>query len=171
MHRISALTEKLTELAMLGDKATIIDIDLMLDYTRVIYADLLEQRGKALFNTSIQGSASRTNLQEQKLPTVEPTSVETETPTQPQFLPTSPTQETEIRKAIGINDKYLFISELFGNDRSSYEDAINTLNSMHSAQEAQTWISNNLHRQNNWDKENDVVISFYDVVNNFFASR
>ena len=45
MQRIATLLQKLTELSTQG-KPTQIDIDLMLDYTRVIYADLLEERKK-----------------------------------------------------------------------------------------------------------------------------
>ena len=45
MQRIATLLQKLTELSTQG-KPSQIDIDLMLDYTRVIYADLLEERKK-----------------------------------------------------------------------------------------------------------------------------
>ena len=35
---------------------------------------------------------------------------------------------TDIRKAIGLNDKFLMIRDLFGGDANLYEDTINHLN-------------------------------------------
>ena len=45
MQRVLSLLQKLNDLASRPD-ATAIDLDLMLDYTRVVYADLLEKRAK-----------------------------------------------------------------------------------------------------------------------------
>jgi homoaconitase/3-isopropylmalate dehydratase large subunit len=46
MERIQTLLQKITDLHRGEKEKTVIDIDLMLDYTRVLYADLLEWRGK-----------------------------------------------------------------------------------------------------------------------------
>jgi hypothetical protein len=47
----------------------------------------------------------------------------------------------DLRKAIGINDRYLFIQELFGGKEAEYELAIKTLNDFNSLAEATNWIS------------------------------
>src|ERR1044072_7236492 len=44
--RIPTLLQKLSELSSQPDHRTAIDVDLMLDYTRVLYADLLEWRAR-----------------------------------------------------------------------------------------------------------------------------
>ena len=48
MERIATLLDKIREISTKPD-AGIIDIDLMMDYTRVMYADLLEWRNKVAF--------------------------------------------------------------------------------------------------------------------------
>ena len=50
----------------------------------------------------------------------------------------------DLRKAIGVNDRYLFIQELFGGKEAEYELAIKTLNDFNSISEATNWISNHL---------------------------
>ena len=58
MQRMNTLVQKLSELAEKGEKNTIIDVDLMLDYTRVIYADLLEYRSRLVFTSNLPEAAS-----------------------------------------------------------------------------------------------------------------
>ena len=53
MQRISNLLQKLTELSGKTGEPEIIDLDLMMDYTKVIYADLLEMRSRIAFNSSL----------------------------------------------------------------------------------------------------------------------
>src|SRR5690349_18813231 len=50
MQRISTLLQRLTELSAREKDYELIDIDLMLDYTRVVYADLLELRKNVAIN-------------------------------------------------------------------------------------------------------------------------
>jgi hypothetical protein len=78
--------------------------------------------------------------------------------------------EADIRKLIGINDKYQFISELFGNDKETYEIVLTRLNKFGSYADAVTWMDE-VHTENRWDDEHPTVISFYDVMSQFFASR
>lgn len=54
MQRIETLLQKISDLAQRGNKATVIEIDLMMDYTRVLYADLIEWRARSVFNTSLE---------------------------------------------------------------------------------------------------------------------
>src|SRR5205085_10831252 len=50
----------------------------------------------------------------------------------------------DLRRAIGINDRFVFISELFRNDEVMYERSIKTINSFRILPEAQYWIEREL---------------------------
>ena len=50
----------------------------------------------------------------------------------------------DLRKAIGVNDRYLFIQELFGGKEADYELAIKTLNELNTLKEAKSWVNVNL---------------------------
>lgn len=50
----------------------------------------------------------------------------------------------DLRKAIGVNDRYLFIQELFGGKEADYELAIKTLNELNTLKEAKSWVNANL---------------------------
>ncbi|GAB4092490.1 hypothetical protein GCM10028786_14160 [Flaviaesturariibacter terrae] len=57
----------------------------------------------------------------------------------------------DLRKGIGINDRYLFISELFRGDESMYERSIKTINAFHILPEAEYWINRELKVKLGWD--------------------
>ena len=59
MQRISTLIQKLSELAEQEKKLGLIDIDLMLDYTRVMYADLLEVRKNYALNDIVSTNTDK----------------------------------------------------------------------------------------------------------------
>ena len=156
MQRIPYLIEKLSDLSSANRQLTEIDIDLMLDYTRVLYADLLEEKKKLAPQTNI-------NIQ-----TPDTTNTVTEShKTNEETVYTKPMND--LRTVIGINDKYLFISELFSGDKNAYEDAIKQLSEITSTQEAESWILSNLHSKHGWDVEDETVRSFYTLIANSLA--
>ena len=58
--------------------------------------------------------------------------------------PTTPFNRiTDLRKAIGINDKFLMIRDLFGGDADKYEDTIDTLNEFEDLDECMIYIVEN----------------------------
>ena len=58
--------------------------------------------------------------------------------------PTAPFNRiTDIRKAIGLNDKFLMIRDLFGGDANLYEDTINHLNEFDDLDECMIFIVEN----------------------------
>lgn len=59
----------------------------------------------------------------------------------------------DLTKAIGINDKFQFIKELFGGDSDLYAETIKILNSSKSLDEVITYVET----QFSWDKNNDAV--------------
>lgn len=58
--------------------------------------------------------------------------------------PTTPFNRIDdIRKAIGLNDKFLMIRDLFGGDEQKYEDTIDTLNEFEDLDECMIYIVEN----------------------------
>src|SRR5688572_16330468 len=52
MQRVQTLLQKITELST-KEQHDIIEIDLMMDYTRVLYADLMECRNRLVFTGAV----------------------------------------------------------------------------------------------------------------------
>lgn len=76
----------------------------------------------------------------------------------------------DLRKAIGINDRFVFINDLFRGDEAMYERSIKTINSFHIFQEAEYWISRELIVKLGWDKESEIVKHFIHLVKRRFIS-
>lgn len=163
MRRVPQLLKKLQELADQGKDITILDIDLMLDYTRVLYADLLEIKKVAPVKTELNKAE----------PAPPPQTVDQSvTSTEPEILPTAKYNDIpdrDLRTLIGINDKYLFINELFKDDKSAYDSAIKHLNTFTTYSDAENWTRTELHKKHNWDGENATVASFYQLLKNCFS--
>ena len=75
----------------------------------------------------------------------------------------------DLRKAIGINDRYVFINDLFRGDESMYERCIKTINSFNIYPEAEFWINRELKTKLGWDNERDVVKQFDQLVKRRFS--
>ena len=75
----------------------------------------------------------------------------------------------DLRKAIGVNDRFLFINELFRGDEVAYERSIKTINSFSIFAEAEYWIQRELKVKNGWDNGNDMVAQFYQLVKRRFS--
>jgi hypothetical protein len=75
----------------------------------------------------------------------------------------------DLRKAIGINDRFLFISELFRGDEAMYERSIKTINSFSIYPEAEYWIMRELKVKLGWEKANLAVQHFDQLVRRRFS--
>jgi hypothetical protein len=75
----------------------------------------------------------------------------------------------DLRKAIGVNDRFLFINELFRGDEVTYERSIKTINSFSIFAEAEYWIQRELRVKNGWDTGNEIVALFYQLVKRRFS--
>lgn len=75
----------------------------------------------------------------------------------------------DLRSAIGINDKFQFIKELFGGDEKSFEVGIKTINAFKIFPEAQFYIKRELREKNNWDEESNVVKQFDQLIKRRFS--
>lgn len=75
----------------------------------------------------------------------------------------------DLRKAIGINDRFVFINELFRGDEAMYERSIKTINSFNIYAEAEYWISRELKIKLGWDNDLPVVAQFDQLVKRRFS--
>ena len=64
---------------------------------------------------------------------------------------------SDIRSAISLNDRILFINQLFGEDPAAFKDALTSLNSMDNFDQAADYIAS-AHPE--WDMESDTVYRF-----------
>lgn len=74
----------------------------------------------------------------------------------------------DLRKGIGINDRYIFISDLFRGDEAMYERSIKTINSFNIYPEAEYWMNRELMVKLGWDDTRDTVKHFYQLVRRRF---
>ena len=213
MQRIETLLQKVMEMSARGSKNTVIDIDLMMDYIKVVYGDLLEMRSRAVFTSDmpqkVTEEASPTPPKASSvISTITPSPVEEQQPV-PEVIheepaeeePVAPiTEETEIiateqpspgqepvwvevppvynfpekhdiRKVIGINDKYTFISELFGDDKEMYEKTLDEISKMETHEEALEWTKENMLFTDDADGQKETAQLFYDTLSKFFSER
>lgn len=75
----------------------------------------------------------------------------------------------DLRKAIGVNDRFLFINELFRGDEAMYERSIKTINNFSIYPEAQYWIQRELKVKIGWRDDNPVVQQFDQLVKRRFS--
>jgi hypothetical protein len=75
----------------------------------------------------------------------------------------------DLKAAIGVNDRFQFISTLFNGDEKAFEMAVKTINGFKIFAEAQFWIKSNLREQNKWDETAEAVKAFDLLVKRRFA--
>ena len=75
----------------------------------------------------------------------------------------------DLRKGIGINDRFVFINELFRGDEAMYERSIKTINSFNIYQEAEYWMNRELMIKLGWDDSREIVGHFYNLVKRRFS--
>jgi len=208
MQRIETLLKKISDISSQGNKNSVIDIDLALDYVKVVYADLLEWRDRVAFTSGLPGNEPDQHAVQEKIEVTENEAMIVNAPfaaTDTQVIPEALPDEKEIavavaeeavpvitqvatedaplpvydipvkhdiRKVIGINDKYLFISELFGNDKDTYENALDEISKLDTYDEAMEWMNENvLFVSESEEEENGTAQLFYDTIGNFFSAR
>ncbi|MGO4289057.1 hypothetical protein [Chitinophaga sp. RAB17] len=75
----------------------------------------------------------------------------------------------DLRAAIGINDKYQFIQELFRGDKDLYERSIKTINECGNLQEADYWIQREIKIIQGWEDDHHLVQHFYSLLKKRFS--
>jgi chemotaxis protein histidine kinase CheA len=67
---------------------------------------------------------------------------------------------TDLKKAMGINDRFFFQRELFGGSAEVMNQTLEQLNQMQGINEAQNFLLTNF----NWNPENEALLSFMELV-------
>jgi uncharacterized protein YigA (DUF484 family) len=75
----------------------------------------------------------------------------------------------DLKKAIGINDRYLYINELFRGDEAMYERSIKTINNFSIFAEAEFWIRRELKLKLGWKDDDQIVKQFDQLVRRRFS--
>ncbi len=70
---------------------------------------------------------------------------------------------TDLVKSIGLNEKFLFIKELFKNNSDDYNEAILLLNSFNSITQAFDYLDV-LKQKFEWDETSDASLKLYDMI-------
>ena len=74
----------------------------------------------------------------------------------------------DIKKAIGVNDRYIFITELFRGDEAMYERSLKTINHFTIYPEAEFWIQRELKLKLGWKEDHPFVRQFDQLVRRRF---
>lgn len=83
------------------------------------------------------------------------------------ILSSSPVKD--LKKAIGINDRYVFINDLFKGDETMYERSIKTINNFTILPEAEYWIKRELKLKLAWNEDSETVKHFDQLVKRRFS--
>ena len=75
----------------------------------------------------------------------------------------------DLKKAIGINDRFVFLSELFRGDEAMYERSLKTINNFRIYPEAEYWIERELKVKLGWDENKEAVKHFRQLVRRRFS--
>jgi len=75
---------------------------------------------------------------------------------------------TDLKRSIAMNDRFIFIKELFNNDFDAYNRYINALNGCQSTEQAEQYLAQ-LKNQYDWDEGNDTVQHFLSLIGRKFC--
>jgi hypothetical protein len=75
---------------------------------------------------------------------------------------------TDIRTVIGLNEKFLFINELFKGNHDAFATHINNLNNCENVEEAKAYVEN-LSQEYDWGIENNAKEKFNQIVERKFV--
>jgi len=86
---------------------------------------------------------------------------------QPVELPKTPV--TDLKQAINLNEKLLFIKDLFNGYNLAYSEAIDLVNKMNSFEAADAFLQSNYAVKNNWASKQSTVDQLYLLLNSRFS--
>ena len=75
----------------------------------------------------------------------------------------------DLKKAIGLNDRFLFVQDLFRGDENMYERSIKTINAFTIYPEAEYWIQRELKVKLSWPDSNETVKHFDQLIKRRFS--
>ncbi|MDB5158882.1 MAG: hypothetical protein JWR50_3589 [Mucilaginibacter sp.] len=77
---------------------------------------------------------------------------------------------TNLKQAITLNDKLLYIKDLFNGYSLAYSEAIEILNRFNSFEEANRFLTKNYTVKNNWDSKPDTANKFFELLKRRYAN-
>jgi len=75
----------------------------------------------------------------------------------------------DLKKGIGVNDRFVFLNELFRGDEAMYERSLKTINGFRILPEAEYWINRELKIKLGWDDNLVTTQHFYQLVRRRFS--
>ena len=75
----------------------------------------------------------------------------------------------DLKKAIGVNERFLYLNELFRGDDVMYDKSIKTINAFGTYEDAELWIRKELKLRLGWDDNYNTVKQFYELVRRRFT--
>jgi hypothetical protein len=75
----------------------------------------------------------------------------------------------DLKKAIGINDRFLFVNDLFRGDENMYERSLKTINAFNIYPEAEYWIQRELKVKLSWPENGETVKLFDQLIKRRFS--
>lgn len=76
---------------------------------------------------------------------------------------------SDLRQALGLNDRFLYINELFRGDQDMFERSMITINNARTLNEARYWIERELKIKLGWLEDHPLVQQFYELVRKRFS--
>jgi hypothetical protein len=77
----------------------------------------------------------------------------------------------DLKSGIGLNEKFLFIRELFGNDHMAYAEAIEKLNQADGIAAAEQVLAEDILPKQQWDLDTEAALSFLHLIYRRFAKN
>ena len=109
----------------------------------------------------IKTEESKTSLNDKLAESSEPVSLADKLKKQP---------ITNLASSIGINQKFLFMNDLFEGERDAFHQSIAELDGFDSYLDADNYIKNNLVNKYDWDLENPSAVRFMELVERRYLS-
>ncbi|TVR39364.1 MAG: hypothetical protein EA392_06350 [Cryomorphaceae bacterium] len=82
----------------------------------------------------------------------------------------SHTKIADLTVAIGLNQKFRFIKELFGGDADAYNQALKKLNTCNDISSARQWVEQELKTTYEWDEEDQLTLTFLSLIERRYLS-
>ena len=76
---------------------------------------------------------------------------------------------TDLKQAINLNEKLLFIKDLFSGYNMAYSEALDIVNKMPNFESADSFLQNNYAGKNNWASKQSTVDQFYELLSRRFS--
>ena len=76
---------------------------------------------------------------------------------------------TDLKTIISLNDKMLFVKDLFNGYSLAYSEAIELINRFDNFNSADNFLKNNYSSKNNWSEKQQTVDKFYEILNRRFT--